>query len=183
VSRREHFASRGGLLLRFTRMRCWCERYVVKPSFFHRHGSKMYWGIILLVMFIYLMPIARGVMYRTGLIAEPETVNWRTDFKAALAEAEANGRLVLLDFTASWCPPCQTMKHEVWPDEAVRQAVEAEYVPVLLDIDEPGPRRLAERYGVGSIPTIIVTDAQGNELRRGQYMSARKMVGFLGKRE
>ncbi len=152
-----------------------------RKTFLRRNSNTFFWIVLGLVALIYMMPIVKGMVYRAGLIEAGPTVDWRTDFDAALEEASQSNKLVMLDFTASWCPPCHVMKHEVWPDEDVRRTVEASFVPVLLDIDLPNAGRIAAHYGVRSIPTIIIVDASGKELQRVQTTSASQMVAFLGK--
>lgn len=106
-------------------------------------------------------------------------VAWKTDFEAALAESAKTGKPILLDFTASWCPPCIVMKKEVWPAPEVGQAVNEQSIPLLLDVDLPQNKALAARYGVSAIPTIILVDAKGEVLRSGGYMTAPEMIDFV----
>lgn len=72
--------------------------------------------------------------------------------------AESSPGPVLLDFSASWCPPCQATKPEV-------AKLKAQGYPVrVVDVDEsPG---LAKRFRVSGIPTFIVVDTDGSELAR-----------------
>ena len=104
------------------------------------------------------------------------TIAWRSSLDAALAEARRTGRPVLADFSASWCPPCIAMKHEVWPDPAVEHATER-YVPLMIDVDRN--TAASDRYHVEGIPTILVLDADGRVLRRAGFLSAVDMLDFL----
>lgn len=110
---------------------------------------------------------------------EKATLTWRENFNAALEEAAAVDRPVLLRFTAEWCLPCQVMDKNVFPDESVQSALLQRAIPVKIDIDQSANRELAARYGIRGIPTMVLVDAQGHELARGGFMSAEALVEFL----
>ena len=142
------------------------------------------WSFVLWAMLlgglVYLQwPFLKGLYY-SNTTAPTSSIEWRTDFDSALVEAEQTKKAVLLDFTASWCPPCRVMKHEVWPDDAVASAVTDNYIPVLLDVDDPKNAAVAARYSVDSIPTILVVDAEGDVLQRTGFISKAEIVEFLG---
>jgi protein disulfide-isomerase len=122
----------------------------------------------------------KGLYYRlTDSPAPAGNIAWRTDFDAALAESQKSGKPMLVDFSASWCPPCRVMKHEVWPDSEVGQAVNSAYVPLLLDVDQPGARSAAARYQVSAVPTVLILDAKGNVLKQANAMSKSDLLAFL----
>jgi thioredoxin 1 len=56
---------------------------------------------------------------------------------------------VLVDFWAEWCTPC----HAVAP---VFERIAAEHNLKLVTVDYDEERQLAERYGVQSIPNVIL---------------------------
>ena len=113
-----------------------------------------------------------------GVEAPASAIAWRTNLDAALAEARASNKRVLVDVYADWCPPCVAMKHDVWPDPQVARAVDAESVPLLVDADRDTV--LAARYQVSSIPTVLLLDADGRVVKRHDgFLPRSGMLRFL----
>jgi thioredoxin 1 len=77
-------------------------------------------------------------------------------FAAEVLESE---RPVLVDFTASWCPPCRVMK----PVLAELASERDDLRVVQLDVD--ADQRTAAEYGVLSMPTFILF-RDGREVQR-----------------
>ena len=69
------------------------------------------------------------------------------DFETALEEAEA--RLVIVDFTAIWCGPCQNIK------PAFEKLSEKNPDVVFLKVDVDENPEVTEKYGVRSMPTFL----------------------------
>jgi protein disulfide-isomerase len=141
--------------------------------------SFVLWALLLAGLVYLQWPFLKGAYYG-NTTAPASSIEWRTDFDSALVEAEQTNKAVLIDFTASWCPPCRVMKHEVWPDDAVASAVADNYIPVLLDVDDPKNAPIANRYSVDTIPTILIVDAGGDVLQRTGSISRAELVEFLG---
>ena len=70
--------------------------------------------------------------------------------KDNIEEVKKSEKLVLLDFFATWCGPCQMVSPLV--DEIAEE--HPEYLVGKIDIDEETD--LAEDFGVMSIPTLVV---------------------------
>jgi len=70
------------------------------------------------------------------------------DFEATVLESDVP---VLVDFWASWCPPCRVLGPIV---DDVASTVGDRARVVKVDVDQAPT--LASRYGVQSIPTTIV---------------------------
>ncbi len=73
-------------------------------------------------------------------------------FDTAAFEAAIAGELpVLVDFWATWCGPCRMIAPAI---EEVAAQFEGRAIVGKVDVDEePG---LAQRFGVMSIPTLVV---------------------------
>ncbi len=110
---------------------------------------------------------AGAVALRAGT-APVHLDGWQPGLDAGMAEAEAQGRPMLLMFTADWCGPCQTLKKDVIQTPEVRAAIDAGFVPVVVDLTDqssnnPGVAAV-QRYGVRGIPMLVLTDARGRPL-------------------
>lgn len=136
---------------------------------------------VLLVVFVSTMqwPVLKGWYYRaTGTAAPATSIAWQTNLSSALSEARAEHKLVVVDFSASWCPPCIAMKHEVWPNPRVATTVNKSFVPVTVDVDHDDG--LSDRYNVSGIPAVLVLDPSGRVVRRHDgYLPLDGMLQFL----
>lgn len=69
------------------------------------------------------------------------------------SEVEQSELPVLVDFGASWCPPCKAIAPTI---EALASELAGRVKVAKIDVDdEPG---LAERYGIRSVPTLLILD-------------------------
>jgi thiol:disulfide interchange protein len=145
-----------------------------------RNRFRFLWIGVAALFIIIQWPMLKGVFYGVaGAAAPPDGIEWRTSFPAALDEARESGKPMLVNFTADWCPPCRVMKHDVWPDEQVQHAITESFVPVMIDVDDPSNAMVGRQYGVMSIPTILVVDADGKVLRQGNFMTRNSLLQFL----
>lgn len=103
----------------------------------------------------------------TSLVFAGEFPQGSPDFKdsstSAMSAAKKSGKPVVLVFSAAWCPPCQTMKHDVYPSAAVK-AFQDKFVWAYLDVDDPRNESAATKYGVNGIPHIEFLNASGKEI-------------------
>ena len=94
-------------------------------------------------------------------------VAWREGaLEPALVEARTAQRFVLVDFSAVWCGPCQTMDALVWNRADVATAAAQGYVALRVDADTAVGTALRQRYNVGALPTVLAVRADGTEIDR-----------------
>jgi thiol:disulfide interchange protein DsbD len=92
-------------------------------------------------------------------------LRWERDWDEAFEKARSEDKLVLASFEAEWCVWCRRLETTTYRDAKVASLLDAEVVPVALDVDRNG-RELSDTYGVDGLPTVVVFDADGDELGR-----------------
>lgn len=105
---------------------------------------------------------------RSQAVATSSKIEWLTDYKAALAKAKAENKLVVVDFYATWCGPCKMLDQNTFTDQRVYRKM-TEFVPLKIDVDQQ--REIAAQYGIRSLPTTAIIKADG------QTVSG--MIGFM----
>jgi tetratricopeptide (TPR) repeat protein len=93
----------------------------------------------------------------------PARLNWRTDVDAAIREAAAARRVVLIYFRADWSQPCQWMERGPFAARKMAAYIEQHFIPVRVD-DTAGPGPAAKRYEVRVYPTLLLLDGAGTPL-------------------
>jgi thiol:disulfide interchange protein len=73
------------------------------------------------------------------------------------------------------------MKRKVWSDEQVTAMVNAAFIPVTIDVDDPDAAAVLSRYRVSMTPITIITDPQGNVLQwKKGGMNKAEFLEWLG---
>ncbi len=87
-------------------------------------------------------------------------VPWQKWSAAAIETARANGRVVLVDFTAKWCTTCNAFVKPAVDNEAVRRKLEAvNGLAFLADYTDYSPALTAELkkyHSDASVPLVLV---------------------------
>ena len=95
----------------------------------------------------------------TSLQESPEGIAWQKWSPAAVLQARAQGRPVLVDFTADWCVTCQANKKTSLEIASVRAKIkELNAVPLLGDYTKTPDDITAElrRFGRAGVPLVLV---------------------------
>jgi uncharacterized protein YyaL (SSP411 family) len=109
-----------------------------------------------------------------------DEIAWKP-FQAALDEAAATDRLIVLVISASWCHWCHILDETTLSDDEVIKTINARFVATRLDADRQPD--LDIRYNQGGWPTVAILSPQGVTLTGGTFLGARELLQLLGQAE
>ncbi|MDQ2798546.1 MAG: thioredoxin family protein, partial [Armatimonadota bacterium] len=93
---------------------------------------------------------------------------WATYSPSAVASAMQTGKPIIIDFTAAWCVNCKEIEHDVFESPAVAPTLGGDFVTLRADLTQwssPSSLALQKQYGFGSLPTIVILDSSGREIK------------------
>jgi thiol:disulfide interchange protein len=121
------------------------------------------------------------------VLMEAPKLPWKPFSPAAVAQAQSEGKTVMVDFTANWCPNCKANSKWAIETDAVRDLVEANgVVPLLADWTDKSPmiKKALNDLNRNSIPLLVVWPASGGDpivlsdvVTQGQVLEALKTAG------
>ncbi|HYT92331.1 MAG TPA: thioredoxin family protein [Gemmataceae bacterium] len=97
-------------------------------------------------------------------------------YAKALEVAKKENKRLFIDFSATWCGPCQQLKKTL-TDPRVARALQ-DYVILLIDVDKDP--KLTAQFNVGPIPAYFVVDGDGQWQNLGTgYKDVAQFLAWL----
>ena len=88
-------------------------------------------------------------------------ISWISqDYKQALAKADTDGKLLMVDVYTTWCGPCKMMDKDTFPNKSVVDKA-ANFVTLKLDAEKGQGPAVAKQFQVEGFPTILFIDGKG----------------------
>ena len=104
----------------------------------------------------FMLPFIACLLLSGNALAQIQMLH---SYDLARSIAGKTGRLILLDFWASWCGPCKDMDQQLWQSPDI-QKLSKNFVGVRIDVDLE--KTLVTRYQVKSIPRVIIISVNGD---------------------
>ncbi|MBX9686919.1 MAG: thioredoxin fold domain-containing protein [Candidatus Obscuribacterales bacterium] len=111
--------------------------------------------------------------------ARPESFSGYS-FQQARELAQKEHKFLLLDFTASWCPPCKKMEASTWTDESIKSWIKENAIAIQIDVDQD--RSTTDKFNVKGMPTMVLFTPESGEKEFGRqdgYLSAAELLRWL----
>ena len=96
-------------------------------------------------------------------------IQWENNLDSAFTIASNSNKIIMIDFMAEWCPPCQKMDKNTFLNTNIINKSN-EFIAVRIDVDKQ--QNIAEQYngnarkygGIG-IPNILFLDKEKKNIR------------------
>lgn len=88
----------------------------------------------------------------------------KLDYDKAIEKAKSDKKVVMIDFTATWCGWCTKLDNETFSQDKVSKMLKDKTIAIKVDTDK-NPK-LAKQYKVSGIPCIVFVDGDGKEVGR-----------------
>jgi thiol:disulfide interchange protein DsbD len=107
--------------------------------------------------------VGGGLWLQYGPEEHIEGMAWSDQYDATFSAARADGKPIILDFTADWCAACKELEHKTYTDDAVKQCGD-EFARVMIDgtTDTPEFVALKEQYGIKGLPAVYFLCPEGD---------------------
>jgi len=99
-----------------------------------------------------------------------------TDLNAAMKQAKAENRLLMVYYTSDFCPPCEHLKEAVFPTAEFKQGA-ANLIRVYVDAYNHEAIQLISKFNLYSTPTTVIATADLDEL--GRFSGYRPTAEYL----
>lgn len=145
----------------------------VHRSFHGPLSEKLIKGVAVAVATFGAILALNNILY-VELTADWNEVATMDELEAEIAEAEAEGLPVLVDFGANWCNPCHELESKTFSKPEVEDEL-AKYKLIKIDVSDPSDEQQAMQaaFDAVELPSVVVYDANAHlaehvgEIREG----------------
>jgi thiol:disulfide interchange protein len=124
-----------------------------------------------------------AIMLDSAAMARPK-IAWHKDIRDAFKLAKQQGKPLMVEFMAEWCPSCKMMEDSTFVNPEVVEKTDR-FVPVRIDVDRQKDvateyKASAMKYGGIGIPNILFMTRDGRKLKhRIGYMDAGTLTAVM----
>lgn len=90
-------------------------------------------------------------------------------------EAVKSKKYIFVDAYATWCGPCKQLKATTFKDKEIAAFFNEHFINVSLDVEKGQGPKLAAKWKVQGLPTLIIFDSKGKKVAQ--------LVGYVGTKD
>jgi len=128
-------------------------------------GNKVRWFRIFKSVFAIILILISTYML---IPSDKKSIEWKPFSEAAFNNAKASSTPVIIDFYADWCIPCKELDAATFSDDKVITESKR-FISLKADLTKnatPEVEALKNKFNVKGVPTVLIIDSQGNEVKR-----------------
>jgi len=89
-----------------------------------------------------------------------DNLNRKNFYELTVQDAKKQHKIILLDFSATWCGGCKAYDKYVFSDSSIKSKLAENYILLKIDKDLPDNKFLIEKYKIGGLPHIVFIDSE-----------------------
>lgn len=126
-------------------------------------------------IYSFISSYALGVTSDSGWLSEDgeEYGEWLKDEKTAIEHARKDGKPIIIDFTAVWCPSCPELKRKLDSHEVSEHL--KNFVKLSMDVTDKNSenyKRMQGEYRVKNPPAVVFINSKGEVLHEKTIQGA-----------
>jgi thiol:disulfide interchange protein DsbD len=131
-----------------------------------------------------LLMVAVGAYAALAFVMTPKPVAalaWSHDEQAAVALARREHKPLVVDFSATWCVPCQEMRLKTFTDPDVAREL-GRFVLLEIDVtkDDDAADQAKARHGAETLPAVVLYDSSGKRAEHiGEFKKPAELLPLL----
>jgi thioredoxin 1 len=87
-----------------------------------------------------------------------------TSWKEIVKKAKAENKLIFMDAYTTWCGPCKMLKSNVFPDKALGEFFNQNFINAAIDMESDEGVRLSSIYEVQGYPSLFFIDPNNGKV-------------------
>ena len=108
-----------------------------------------------------------GCLFILGISHSNAQVNFETfDWQKLTEKSAKENKLIMVDMTATWCYWCKQMDKKVFPEKAVGEFYNSNFISTKLYDTDPMGKEFAQKYQVQGFPCFLFLDSTGKLVHR-----------------
>ncbi|MFA5999139.1 MAG: cytochrome c biogenesis protein CcdA [Candidatus Babeliales bacterium] len=124
-------------------------------------------GIILLAAAVFMAFKTYELTRQKNIVCVPTGVTWVLDYEQALSMAQAENKLVLLDFWANHCTICKAIDKKIFHKDVVAKGLSSSIIFVKVDCTQSSDEQASQlktKFSVFAQPSILIINPHTQEV-------------------